>query len=205
MTQLKKYSTKRKIIRMSLNKYNIFNIRQSFKRFRRRGKRASLYKNQFSSKQQLKLFYGGIREKMFKKYFNEGSLYKGLAIDNFFILLEKRLDVVVYRLGWAKSIFMCRQLICHGHIMVNNKKVNISSYRLKKGDIIEPTSEGIEIIKSMMMNLWKFSKRFILIPNYLEVNNKILVGVFIRSPIIKEIYYPKNINIKLINQFYKKN
>jgi len=99
MTQLKKYSTKRKIIRMSLNKYNIFNIRQSFKRFRRRGKRASLYKNQFSSKQQLKLFYGGIREKMFKKYFNEGSLYKGLAIDNFFILLEKRLDVVIYRLG----------------------------------------------------------------------------------------------------------
>ena len=48
---------------------------------------------------------------------------------------------------------MCRQLICHGHIMVNNKKVNISSYRLKKGDIIEPTSEGIEIIKSMMINL----------------------------------------------------
>ena len=89
------------------------------------------------SKQKLKCHYGYITEKQFRNLFFKASKIKGNTSENLIELLERRLDATVYRMKFSTTIFAARQFVSHGHILVNGKKVTISSYSLKDGDIVE--------------------------------------------------------------------
>src|SRR5215471_13462380 len=102
-----------------------------------RRKKPSDFGTQLMAKQKLKGYYGNIGERQFRRLFAEAARRKGDTSENLIALLERRLDAVVYRLKFAVSPFAARQLINHGHILVNNKRVNIPSYIVKDNDAIE--------------------------------------------------------------------
>jgi SSU ribosomal protein S4P len=103
---------------------------------RRKGK-LSDYGTQLKAKQKLKGYYGNISEKQFRKYYAEAIRMKGDSGDNLIGLLERRLDAVVYRAKFVPTVFAARQFVNHGHIRVNGRRVNIPSYLVKVGDVIE--------------------------------------------------------------------
>ena len=115
-----------------------------------RRKKVSEYGAQLKEKQKVKFVYG-ILEKQFNRYFERAASMKGITGDNMLQLLELRLDNVVYRLGLAKTRRMARQVVGHGHIRVNGKKVDIPSYSVKVGDVItlRPTSAEKEMFKAL--------------------------------------------------------
>ena len=108
---------------------------------KKRGK-ASEYKMQLMEKQKIRLMYG-VNEKQFRKIFDEAGKIKGVHGENFLRLLESRLDNLVYRLGFATTRKGARQLVNHGHITVNGKKVDIPSYRVKVGDVIAVKEQSV--------------------------------------------------------------
>lgn len=103
----------------------------------------SEYGRQLAQKQKVKRFYG-VLERQLKKYFTEAQAKKGDTRANLMIKLETRLDNVIFRLGWSKSRPAARQLVNHGHVLVNNKRVSISSYQVKKGEVITLTGRTIK-------------------------------------------------------------
>ncbi|KPJ67755.1 MAG: 30S ribosomal protein S4 [Syntrophobacter sp. DG_60] len=117
-------------------------------------------------KQKLKKIYG-ILEVQFRRYFEQAWAQKGVTGENLLILLERRLDNVVYRMGFANSRNQARQLVTHGHIMINDKKVDIPSYLVRVGDIIKvrEKSRKILFIKEAMEALARRG-----FPSWLEVN-----------------------------------
>ena len=102
----------------------------------KRQKKKTEYGLQLNEKQKLRLLYG-LNERQFRNLFEDAVKMKGITGDNFFKLLESRLDNLVYRLGLAKTRRAARQVVNHGHITVNGKKVDIPSYRVKPGDVIK--------------------------------------------------------------------
>ena len=130
-----------------------------------RGK-LSKYGIQFREKQKLKRFYG-ILDRQFQNYFKKAERQKGNTGENLLAMLERRLDNVVYLLSFAPSRKSARQLILHGHILVNDKKVDIGSYLVKMGDIVRPKSKeitqnivkaNIELVKGRNIPAWIQSK-----------------------------------------------
>jgi small subunit ribosomal protein S4 len=126
-----------------------------------RGK-LSKYGIQFREKQKLKRFYG-ILDRQFQNYFKKAERQKGNTGENLLAMLERRLDNVVYLLSFAPSRKSARQLILHGHILVNDKKVDIGSYLVKTGDIVRPKSKeitqnivkaNIELVKGRNIPAW---------------------------------------------------
>ena len=115
-----------------------------------RRRKVSEYGAQLKEKQKVKFIYG-VLEKQFAKYFEKAAHMKGITGENMLQLLELRLDSVVYRLGLAKTRRMARQVVNHGHILVNGRKVNIPSYSVKKGDVITVRSQSsqLEMFKAM--------------------------------------------------------
>lgn len=103
---------------------------------RRRTTRSSEYGQQLMEKQKVRYTYG-LSEKQFRKYFKEISTQKGDKIELFLRKLETRLDNIIFRLGWAPSRKMARQIVNHGHILVNGRRINIPSFKVKKGDVIK--------------------------------------------------------------------
>ena len=112
-------------------------------------KKVSEYGTQLKEKQKVKFVYG-VLEKQFHRYYLKAANMKGITGENLLQLLELRLDNVIYRLGIAKTRRMARQIIVHGHIMVNGKKVDIPSYTVKQGDVIgvRSTKKDIAIFKA---------------------------------------------------------
>ena len=101
----------------------------------RRGKMSD-FGTQLRAKQKLKGYYGNITEKQFRRTYDEAVRVKGDTSENLIGLLERRLDAVVYRAKFVPTVFAARQFVNHGHVLVNGKKVNIPSYRVKVGDVI---------------------------------------------------------------------
>src|ERR1700743_833247 len=99
--------------------------------------KVSDYGIQLNAKQKLRGYYGNIGERQFRRYYQEAMRRKGNNREILIQLLERRLDAVVYRMKFAITVFAARQIVNHGHILVNGKKVNISSYQVKDGDVIE--------------------------------------------------------------------
>ncbi len=149
-------------------------------------------------KQKLKRIYG-LTEKQFKRYFKEADRQKGITGENFLILLERRLDNVVYRLGFAQSRAQARQLVRHGHFTVNGKKVDIPSYLLKPGDVVavREKSRNLTVIKEALEAL----PRRGLAP-WLELRKENFEGVFKTLPTRDEIDIP--VNEQLIVEFYSR-
>jgi len=138
--------------------------------------KASEYALQLREKQKVRFTYG-VSEKQFYKTFLEASKMAGKAGVNFLKLLECRLDNLVYRLGFATTRAQARQLVNHGHIVVDGKKVDIPSYRVKPGQTIalKETSKGLAIVKAAL-------EAKLVRPEYVSYDENNMVGTFVRMP-----------------------
>lgn len=163
-----------------------------------RFKRAKLseYGVQLMEKQKAKFIYG-VLERQFRRFFEMASRMKGNTGENLMKLLEQRLDNVVYRMGFARTRFMARQMVSHGHILVNGRRVNIPSYLVKPGDKISlhPKSQAIESFRKV----WEESRSSY---PWLEVRKPEFTGTFLYVPSRQEI--PERIEERLIVELYSK-
>ena len=161
----------------------------------RKGK-LSNYGVQLKEKQKVRFMYG-LNEKQFKKTFLEAGKMQGIHGENFLKLLESRLDNLVYRLGFASTRRGARQLVNHGHILVNGKKVDIPSYQVKPGDVIA-VKEASRDHKAILEALEKINKTV----EYVEFDKKKLSGTYVRMPERSEL--PADIKESMIVEFYNK-
>ncbi|WP_309121379.1 30S ribosomal protein S4 [Paenibacillus sp.] len=159
-------------------------------------KKVSGYGVQLMEKQKLRHMYG-LNEKQFANLFEKASKMAGITGENFMVLLESRLDNLVYRLGFANSRAGARQLVSHGHVTVNGKKVDVASYLVQTGDVIglRERSRGLSSVKEAIAN-----RNFL--PNYLEYNDAAVEGKFARIPERSEL--PQEIDEKQIVEFYSR-
>ncbi|MDR1391275.1 MAG: 30S ribosomal protein S4 [Holosporales bacterium] len=155
---------------------------------------------QLHAKQKLKGYYGNIGEKQFRKIYQEAARRRGDTSENLIELLERRLDAVVYRMKFAITVFAARQLINHGHVAVNGKKVDIPSYRLKDGD--EVTVFGKMKDNGNTLSAINTAERDV--PDYCTVNGKDPKGTFVRAPKLADVPYPVVMEPNLVIEFYSR-
>lgn len=165
----------------------------------RRGK-PSEYGIQLMAKQKLKGYYGRVTEKQFRKLFDEAARRKGDTGENLIELLERRLDTIVYRAKFAPTVFAARQLVAHGHFLVNGKRVNIASCQIRDNDVIEvrQKSRGIPLILEAMGS----SERDM--PDYLEVDHGSFKCRVIRAAKLGDVPYPVKMEPNLVTEFYSR-
>jgi len=159
-------------------------------------KKKSEYALQLMEKQKVKYIYG-LLEKQFLNLFNKAYKNKGITGEVLLNLLELRLDNIIFRLGIAKTRRSARQIVSHKHIKINGKTVNIASYSVKKGDLIE-INEKYKNIKEIQKNILENKKKY----TWLEWNSEKMIGKIIISPNKKEI--PEKINYQNIVELYSK-
>ena len=148
-------------------------------------KKLSDYGNQLFAKQKLKFYYGDLTERQFRNIFKKASNIKGDTSQILIELLERRLDATVYRMKFVPTIFSARQLVNHGHVKVNGKRVNIPSYSVSDGDEISIRDKSKEI--NLIVESVSSQEREI--PEYLEVDVKDLKGRFLRAPFSRSYYF----------------
>jgi small subunit ribosomal protein S4 len=165
----------------------------------RRGK-LSDYGQQLVAKQKLKGYYGNIGEKQFRKYFAEADRLRGDTGQNLVGLLERRLDVVIYRAMFVPTVFAARQFVNHKHITVNGRVVNIPSYQVKEGDVVEvrESSRNVPMVMSMAQNAERD------IPEYIDADRKALKATYLRTPKLEDVPYPVQMEPNLIVEFYSR-
>lgn len=159
-------------------------------------KKLSDYGTQLQEKQKVRFMYG-LNEKQFRKTFNEAGKMKGVHGENFLKLLESRLDSLVYRLGFATTRKGARQLVNHGHITVNGKKVDIPSYRVKPGDVISVKEQAKQhpMIKSSLKAIHNRVE-------FVTYDEAKMAGTYVRYPERSELN--ADINESLIVEFYNR-
>lgn len=162
-----------------------------------RRKKISDYAISLQEKQKVRYIYG-ILERQFRNYYAKAVTQKGITGENLLVLLERRLDNTVYRLGWAESRTQARQLVRHNHIMVNGKKVNIPSFLVKADDTIGVKPKSHDNIKEIL----KISASPKGIPSWLEMDEDKLVANVVCIPKRQDIDLP--INEALIVALYSK-
>ena len=165
-----------------------------------RRRKLSDYGIQLFAKQKLKFYYGDLTEKQFRGIFNKASNKKGDTSQILIELLERRLDTNVYRMKFVPTIFAARQLVNHGHVKVNGKKVNIPSYSVKDGDEIslKDQSKEINIVQESIVSQERE------IPEYLEVDTKEFKGRFLRAPLMHDVPYPVTMEPNLVIEYYSR-
>ena len=163
-------------------------------------RKLSDYGNQLFAKQKLRFYYGNITEKQFRKIYDKASRIKGDTSEILIELLERRLDAIVYRMKFVPTIFAARQLVNHGHVKVNNKRVNIPSYTVKDGDeiSIKEQSKQINLIQEAIVSQERE------IPEYLEVDTQDLKGRFLRAPLMHDVPYPVTMEPNLVIEYYSR-
>jgi small subunit ribosomal protein S4 len=165
-----------------------------------RGGNTSDYAKQHKAKQMLKGYYGNIGEKKFHKYYEEASNMRGDTPQNMIGLLERRLDAVVYRAKFAPTVFSARQLVSHGHILVNGKRVKISSYMVKPGDEIT-IGEKAKQMPLVVLALESPERPF---AEYVKVDSANFVATLVRIPEFTEVPYPVQMQPELVVEFYSR-
>ena len=165
-----------------------------------RRKKPSDFGVQLMAKQKLKGYYGNIGEKQFRKYYEEAVRRKGDTSENLIELLERRLDVVVYRMKFAITPFAARQFVSHGHVMVNGKRVNIASYLVRDNDVVEVREKSKQL--AMVLDAAQSGERDT--PEYLEVDHRAMRGRFLRSPKLSDVPYPVQMEPNLVVEFYSR-
>ena len=165
----------------------------------RRGKPTD-YGTQLMAKQKLKGYYGSIGEKQFRRYYKEADRLRGDTGQNLVGLLERRLDAVIYRASFVPTVFAARQFINHKHILVNGKIVNIPSYQIKEGDVVE-IKEGSRQLP-MVIQATQTPERDI--PDYVDSDLKQMKATFLRIPQLEEIPYAVQMEPNLVVEFYSR-
>ena len=158
------------------------------------------YGIQLNAKQKLKSYYGNINERQFRNIYRKALSKRGDTTENLVALLESRLDTIIYRGKFAPTVFSARQLINHGHIRVNKKKVNISSYLVKESDVVEvkEKSKKLNIIEGSLSNKERD------IPEYIQVDNKNKSVKLVRIPKFAEVPYPVIMEPSLVIEYYSR-
>lgn len=165
----------------------------------RRGK-LSDYGIQLQAKQKLKGYYANIGERRFVRYYEEALRLRGDSGHNLIGLLERRLDAVVYRARFVPTVFAARQLVSHAHVTVNGKSVNIPSYQVKPGDVIEVREKSRNI--PMIAIALESGERDT--PEYLEVDEKKMKATFLRVPKLEDVPYPVQMEPNLVIEYYSR-
>ena len=155
---------------------------------------------QLMAKQKLKGYYGNIMERQFRRYYAEAVRRKGDTSENLIGLLECRLDAVIYRMKFVPTVFGARQFVNHGHVRVNGKRVNIASYAVKEGDVIEVKEKSREI--PMVLEASVSPERDV--PDYMSVDFKKMQGTFVRIPLLADVPYPVQMEPNLVIEFYSR-
>jgi len=165
----------------------------------RQGK-PSDYGIQLQAKQKLKGYYGNINERQFRNIYKKAAMQKGDTGENLIGLLERRLDAVVYRARFSTTIFSARQLINHGHVKVNGKKVNIASYMVTEEDTIEirDKSKQLAFIDIALANKERET------PEYIRMDEKNKKATFVRTPKFEEVPYPVIMEPNLVIEYYSR-
>ncbi|RMD88304.1 MAG: 30S ribosomal protein S4 [Alphaproteobacteria bacterium] len=164
---------------------------------RRRGK-LSDFGVQLRAKQKLKGYYGNITEKQFRRYYEEADRRRGDTGANLIGLLERRLDAVVYRAKFVPTVFAARQFVNHGHVLVNGRRVNIPSYLVREGDVIEVREKARQM--PLVLEAQQSPERDI--PEYITVDG--FKATFVRVPTLDEVPYPVQMEPNLVVEFYSR-
>jgi len=164
----------------------------------RRKSKVSDFGLQLRAKQKLKGYYGNLTEKQFAKTYEDAARKKGNTAESLVGLLESRLDAVVYRAKFVPTVFAARQFVNHSHVLVNGKRVNIASYRVKPGDVVSVRERS----RNMALVLEAIQSGERDVPDYIEVDGKGLSAKFIRLPELAEVPYPVKMEPNLIVEFY---
>jgi small subunit ribosomal protein S4 len=165
----------------------------------KRGK-TSDYGTQLAAKQKMKFYYGNMNERQFRNMYRKALNKKGNTSENLIGFLERRLDSVIYRAKFATTVFSARQLINHGHIRVNGKKVNIPSYLVKEEDTIEVKDKS----KELTMIIGSLLNKEREIPDYIQMDEKNKKVKFIRVPKFSEVPYPTIMEPNLVIEYYSR-
>lgn len=158
------------------------------------------YGTQLEAKQKMKFYYGNINERQFRNVYRKAIQKKGNTTENLVGFLESRLDTVVYRAKFATTVFSARQLINHGHIKVNGKKVNIPSYLVKAEDTIEIKDKSKDIVAIVGALVSKERE----IPDYIQMDEKNKKATLIRIPKFSEVPYPVIMEPNLVIEYYSR-
>ena len=158
------------------------------------------YGTQLQAKQKLKAYYGNINERQFRNIYRKALSKRGDTTENLIALLESRLDTVIYIAKFAPTVFSARQMINHGHIKVNKKRVNIASYVVKETDLIEirEKSKKLVFIEGSIQNKERD------VPEYLSVDYDKMKGKFIKGPKLDDIPYPVVMEPNLVIEYYSR-
>ena len=167
----------------------------------RRKAKLSDFGLQLRAKQKLKGHYGDLTEKQFRRIFSDAERVKGDTGENLIGLLERRLDAVVYRAKFVATVFAARQFVNHGHVMVNGKKVNIPSYRVKEGDIVEVRERS----KQMTSILEAISLAERDVPDYIETDYSKMTAKFMRTPGLGDVPFAVVMEPNLVIEYYAQN
>ena len=158
------------------------------------------YGVQLQAKQKLKSYYGNINERQFRNIYRKALSKKGDTTENLIALLESRLDTVIYRAKFAPTVFAARQLINHGHIRVNKKKVNIASYVVKNKDLIEVRDKSKKL--NVIDNTISSKERDV--PEYIKQDGKNKSIQLLRVPKFSEVPYPVIMEPNLVIEYYSR-
>ena len=165
-----------------------------------RRRKPTQYGMQLMAKQRLKGYYGNIGEKQFRKYYEEARRRPGDTGENMVGILERRLDAVVYRAKFAPTVFASRQLVNHGHVAVNGRRVTIPSYLCKPGDKIELRQKAREM--ALVLEALELPERDT--PDYVDVDRAKMAATFVRVPVLGDVPYQVHMEPNLVVEYYSR-
>ena len=166
---------------------------------RRKGK-LSDFGVQLRAKQKLKGYYANISERQFHGIYVEAGRMKGDTGENLIGLLERRLDTVVYRAKFVPTVFAARQFINHGHVKVNGRRVNIASFQMKVGDVVEVKEASKQL--THVLEAVQLPER--VVPDFLEVDHSRMTAKFVRVPALSDVPFAVQMEPHLIVEFYSR-
>src|SRR5215469_11105692 len=166
----------------------------------RRARKLSDFGTQLQAKQKLKGYYANITERQFRRYYEEAARRTGDTGENMIGLLERRLDAVVYRAKFVPTIFSARQVVSHGHVKVNGRRVTVPSYLVKEGDAIELTAKARDM--ALVIEAAKSAEREV--PDYVEADHNKMTAKFLRTPKLADVPYASRMEPHLIVEFYSR-
>ena len=140
-------------------------------------------------------------EKQFRRIYAEAERIKGDTGENLIGLLEGRLDAVVYRAKFVPTIFAARQFVNHGHVLVNGRRVNIPSYRVKEGDVIEVRDRSKQM--AAVLEAVQLAERDV--PEYVDADHSKMTATFVRTPGLGDVPYPVIMEPNLVIEYYAQN
>jgi len=165
-----------------------------------RRKKPSDYGEQLMAKQRLKGYYGNIGERQFRRIYEEAARRKGDTGENLIGLLERRLDVVVYRAKFVPTVFAARQFVSHGHLSVNGRRVTIASYQLRDGDVVEVKQKSREL--AVVLEATASPERDV--PDYIEVDYKTMKATLVRAPALADVPFPVQMEPAQVVEYYSR-